>query len=107
MRRPSLRNVQRQLKDPKGKQERYILTLAHLANHGCEKQVQKLSADDRPKVATMANEALTLREKAKKTEPEVLGAAEPSGNDAVIAFSRRFYEILEGKAPEADLEETD
>lgn len=103
----SLRNVQRQLKDPKGKQERYILTLAHLANHGCEKQVQKLSADDRPKVATMANEALTLREKAKKTEAEVLGAAEPSGNDAVIAFSRRFYEILEGKAPEADLEETD
>lgn len=103
----SLRNVQRQLKDPKGKQERYILTLAHLANHGCEKQVQKLASDDRPKVAMMANEALTLREKAKKTEAEVLGQADPSGKDAVIAFSRRFYEVLEGKAPEADLEETD
>ncbi|HJL18507.1 MAG TPA: hypothetical protein RMH99_22800 [Sandaracinaceae bacterium LLY-WYZ-13_1] len=101
----SMRNVTRQLKDPKGLEERYVQTLAHLANHGCQKQVDKLSGDDRPKVAAMATEALTLRDQAKSIDDQVRGAVDLKTDDPILKFSRRFYEELEGKAPEGDLDE--
>jgi len=76
-----MRNVTRQLKDPKGKEERYILTMAHLANHGCEKQVKKLANDDRPKIAAMATEALTLREQARSVDDQVRGESPLDADD--------------------------
>ncbi len=101
----SLRNVTRQLKDPKGNEERYTWTLAYLANHGCAKQVERLTSDNRPAVAMMASEALTLRDRAKEIEAQVQGDAPlPSGN-GIVEFSRRYYQELEGRAPEDDLAE--
>lgn len=100
----SLRNVTRQLRDPKGKEDRYILTLAHLANQGCRKQVEKLTQDDKPGVATMAAEAIALRERAKSVDDRVRGPSPLADEDPVLRFSRRFYEELEGKAPNDDLD---
>jgi hypothetical protein len=101
----SLRAVTTQLREPKGREERYLLCLAHLANHGCQKQVEKLVTDERPSVATMAREALTLRDRARQADEQARGVAPLQGGDAILEFSRRFYQELEGKAPEHDLED--
>ncbi|MBZ0118804.1 MAG: hypothetical protein K8H88_17515, partial [Sandaracinaceae bacterium] len=101
----SLRNVARQLKEPKGQEERLILTLAHLCNHGCQKQVDKMTREEKPSIATMAAEALTLAKDAGITERQVLGKLALASDDPILKFSRRFYEELEGKAPEQDLED--
>ncbi len=101
----SLRNVTRQLRDPKGMEERYIWTLAHLANNGCAKQIERLTSDELPAVATMAAEAMTLRERARTLDQQIRGAAPLSVEDAVSKFSRRFYQELEGRAPADDLED--
>ena len=99
----SLRNVQRQLKDPKGKKERYILALSHLANTGCERQVTALTKDDRPSVAAMATEALAMRDDAKAVDEQVRAVRPMGSDDAVLSFSRRFYEELSGSATKTDL----
>jgi len=101
----SFRNVIRLLRDPKGKEERYTWALAHLANNGCLKQVERLTSEDHPATATMAREALALRERARAIEDQVRGKAPLVGEDAILKFSRRFYQELEGKAPADDLEE--
>ncbi|MCB9598260.1 MAG: hypothetical protein H6719_36440 [Sandaracinaceae bacterium] len=101
----SQRTVARQLKDPKGPRDRYILTLAHLANHGCEKQVDKLTKEERASVAAMAVEALTLRQEAKTIDDRARGDKPLPKKDPVLEFSRRFYAELEGRAPDGDLEE--
>jgi hypothetical protein len=99
----SLRNVTRQAREPKGREERYVWTLAHLANHGCAKQVEKLTTEEVPAVAAMAVEALTLRERARLMENQVHGSAPTPADDAILQFSRRFYQELEGAAPTDDL----
>jgi hypothetical protein len=102
----SLRAVTTQLREPKGREDRYVLCLAHLANQsGCAKQIEKLMTDERPAVATMARESLALKDQAKKSEAQVKSALAVPGEDAIIKFSRRFYQELEGKAPEHDLED--
>lgn len=101
----SVRTVTRQLKDPKGPQERYIATLAHLSNHGCEKQVEKLTKDDRPSVAAMAVEALTLRQMAKTANQRAVGKMPLDKKDPILEFSRRFYAELEGRASDEALED--
>lgn len=101
----SQRTVAMQLKDPKGPRERYIMALAHLANHGCEKQVDKLTKEERASVAAMAVEALTLRQEAKTIEDRARGEKKLPKRDPILEFSRRFYAELEGRAPDGDLEE--
>ncbi|MBX3275109.1 MAG: hypothetical protein KF729_32895 [Sandaracinaceae bacterium] len=100
-----LRTIARQLKDPKAPRERYILTLAHLANHGCDKQVDKLTKEERASVAAMAVEALTLRQEARTVDDRARGDKKLPSRDPVLEFSRRFYAEVEGRAPEGDLEE--
>jgi hypothetical protein len=101
----SQRTVAMQLKDPKGPRERYIMALAHLANHGCDKQVDKLTKEERASVAAMAVEALTLRQEAKTIEDRARGEKKLPKRDPILEFSRRFYAELEGRAPDGDLEE--
>lgn len=101
----SLRNVTRQLRDPKGLEERYTWTLAHLANNGCAKQVERLTSDELPAVATMATEAMTLRDQARALDQQIRGAAPLATPDAIARFSRRFYQELDGRAPDDDLED--
>jgi HEAT repeat protein len=101
----SLRNVTRLLKDPKGNEERYAWTLAHLSNNGCAKQVERLTSEDDAGVVEIARQALTLRQRARALDEQVRGGASLPGGDAILTFSRRFYQELEGKAPADDLEE--
>lgn len=100
----SLRTVTRQLKDPKGPQERYVLTLAHLAANGCEKQVDKLAQDERSSVAAMATEALTLRQEAGAVDERVRGEEKLTDESAILRFSWRYYAELEGRGTEDDAE---
>ncbi len=102
---PALRSVTRGLRDPKGNEERYAWTLAYLANHGGDKAVAKLTHDRDAKVAAVAEEALMLRDVASRQEEVVLGRSQQSPEDPVEQFSRRFYEELEGRAPERELED--
>lgn len=99
----SFRTLSQKLHDPKAPEERYVLTLAHLANHGCAKQVDALAKDSDKRVATMAARALAMRDDARRQHESVAGARPLEGDDGVLAFSRRFVQELEGTAPEGDL----
>lgn len=99
----SFRTLSRVLKDPKTAPERFPHALAHLAVHGCLKQVEELAHDSDPKVAKMAQEALDLRDDAKGRSKAVRGDASVETADAVRQFSRRFYQELAGTAPKEDL----
>jgi hypothetical protein len=79
-----------------------VLTLAHLANHGCEKQVEVLTGDPDPRVASLARRALHSRDEAQRQSDIVTGKRPADDSDPVVAFSRRFIEELEGRAPETD-----
>ena len=103
----AFRAISRALKDPKGFEERFILTLAHLANHGCEAKVERLTKDEDRSVAVMALQALNLQKAAQQTRAMVRGESPLAEDDGVLAFSRRFYEELLGTAPEADLADPD
>ena len=99
----SFRTLSQKLHDAKAPEERYVLTLAHLANHGCAKQVEALAKDSDKRVATMATRALALRDDARRQHESVTGARPLENDDGVLAFSRRFVQELEGTAPEGDL----
>ncbi|AKF10665.1 hypothetical protein [Sandaracinus amylolyticus] len=99
----SFRTLSQKLHDPKAPEERYVLTLAHLANHGCVKQVEALTKDADPRVAGIAVRSLQSRDRARWQEEAVGGKRPLEGDDGVLAFSRRFVEELEGTAPESDL----
>jgi hypothetical protein len=100
---PSFRTVQRALKDPEGHEERFKVVLAHLANHGCESQVDKLTKDSDKGVAVIALEALTLRQDLRIEADEIRGKRPFTGEDPVKRFSHRYYQEMAGTAPEADL----
>jgi hypothetical protein len=99
----SFRTLSQKLHDPKAPEERYVLTLAHLANHGCAKQVEALAKDSDKRVAAMATRALGMRDDARRQHESVSGARPLENDDGVLAFSRRFVQELEGTAPEGDL----
>lgn len=99
----SFRTLQRQLTDVKAGEERYIRTLAYLANNGCEKSITELAKDSDPKVASLATRALAMREDVKIEDERVHGKRALEGADPWLAFSRRFFEELEGTAPDVDL----
>ena len=99
----AFRALSRGVKDPKGDAERFTLALAHLANNGCQKQVEQLAADRDGRTADAARLALTLRERAGRDAAEVRGKQPLSGDDAIKAFSHRFYAELAGTAPDVDL----
>jgi hypothetical protein len=99
----SFRTLQRQLTDVKAGEDRYIRTLAYLANNGCEKSIQELLKDTDPKVVSLATRALAMREDVKIEDERVHGKRPLEGADPWLAFSRRFFEELEGTAPDVDL----
>jgi HEAT repeat protein len=99
----AFRALSRGVKDPKGDADRFTLALAHLANNGCAKQVEQLAADRDARTADVARLALTLRDRARQGAAEVRGERPLSGDDAVRAFSQRFYAELAGTAPDIDL----
>ena len=99
----SFRTLSQKLHDPKAPEDRFAFTLAHLANHGCAKQVEALEKDSDRRVANMALRARTLRDEARRQEESASGKRVLEGADPVVAFSRRFFEELEGTAPDVDL----
>jgi hypothetical protein len=99
----SFRTLSQKLADPKAPDDRFVLALAHLANHGCTKQVEALEKDKDSRVAAVALRALQMRDEARRQEEVAQGRRPADGADAVLAFSRRFAQELEGNAPEADL----
>jgi len=99
----SFRSVARALKDPKIDEERFAHTLAHLANYGCLRNIEKLAEDEDPKTFRIAREGLTLREELLVIDRAVRGDRDLMTEDPVLRFSRRFYEEMAGTAPEADL----
>ena len=99
----SFRTLSQKLQDPKAPEERYVLTLAHLANNGCVKQVEALAKDADARIASIAKRALVAQDDARRQHESVTGSRPLEGDDGVLAFSRRFLQELEGTAPEADL----
>lgn len=104
----SFRTLQRQLSEVKAGEERYVRTLAHLANNGCDKAITDLTKDQSdPKAASLAVRALAMREEVRLEDERVHGKRPLEGADPWLSFSRRFFEELEGTAPDGDLIETD
>lgn len=103
----SFRTLQRQLSDVKAGEERYIRTLAYLANNGCEKSITDLTKSSDEKVASLAGRALAMREDVKIEDERVHGKRPLDGADPWLSFSRRFFEELEGTAPDVDLLEAE
>jgi hypothetical protein len=99
----SFRTLQRQLSDVKAGEDRYIRTLAYLANNGCEKSIAELTKDSDAKVASLATRALAMREDVRIEDERVHGKRALEGADPWLAFSRRFFEELDGTAPDVDL----
>jgi hypothetical protein len=97
------RSLGRNLKEPKTTRGRYALTLAYLANHGCDKQVGELAYDSDPELAALGREAVTLRDVAKSVERRVAGKEPITADDSILQFSRRFQEEVSGTAPTEDL----
>lgn len=88
------RALTRTLKDPKGQEGRFSYTLAHLAEAGGIKQVQKLQKSTDKGTAAIALEASTLRESAKADTELARGRRQLEGDDPIRSFSQRFYEEL-------------
>ncbi|MEM9192045.1 MAG: hypothetical protein AAGF12_22920 [Myxococcota bacterium] len=88
----AFRALSRALKDPKGKDERFSYTLAHLANHGCEAQVKELTDDGNRGVALIAVEAQNQQSLAKEHSAQVAGERPMMESDKVLTFSRAFEE---------------
>ncbi|MFO0685200.1 MAG: hypothetical protein U0234_24280 [Sandaracinus sp.] len=104
----AFRTLQRQLSEVKAGEERYVRTLAHLANNGCEKAIVELTKDSSDATAArLAVQALAMREEVRIEDERVHGKRPLEGADPWISFSRRFFEELEGTAPDNDLVEAD
>lgn len=102
------RTLQRQLSEVKAGEDRYVRTLAYLANNGCDKAIVELTKDaSDPKAASLAVRALAMRDEARIEDERVHGKRPLEGADPWLAFSRRFFEELEGTAPDGDLLEAD
>jgi hypothetical protein len=101
----SLRAITRQVSDGKSNDDRTILALAHLANHGCEEALVAMTKDTTDaRAAKLAVHALAQRESAREWEDQVLGKRTlPETAEPVQLFAHRFQEELDGKAPEGDL----
>lgn len=100
----AFRTLQRQLSEVKAGEERYVRTLAYLANNGCEKAINDLTKDSGdPKASSLAVRALAMREEVRLEDERVHGKRPLEGADPWLAFSRRFFEELEGTAPDVDL----
>lgn len=88
----ALRTLTRAMRDPKGLEDRFAYTLAHLAPRA-EKKVAALQQDENEAVRRIALAVVTQREAAeadaRALEDE---ATEPS--EPVLAFSWRFYRAL-------------
>lgn len=104
----SFRTLQRQLSEVKAGDERYVRTLAYLANNGCEKAITDLTKDSAdPTAASLAVRALAMRDEVRLEDERVHGKRPLEGADPWLAFSRRFFEELEGTAPDVDLLEAE
>jgi hypothetical protein len=100
----SFRTLQRQLGEAKAGDERYVRTLGYLANNGCEKAIGDLAKDKSDaNAADLAVRALAMQADLRVEDERVHGKRSLDGADPWLAFSRRFFEELEGNAPEADL----
>jgi hypothetical protein len=104
----AFRTLQRQLSEVKTGEDRYVRTLAYLANNGCEKAIVDLTKDSGdPKAASLAVRALAMRDEVRLEDERVHGKRPLEGADPWLAFSRRFFEELDGTAPDIDLLEAE
>jgi hypothetical protein len=97
----SLRAITRQTGDTKT-DERTVHALAHLANHGCEEALVQMTKEGDARAARLAVHALAQREGAREWEDRVLGKRSAESTEPALLFARRFYEELEGKAPDGE-----
>jgi HEAT repeat protein len=87
----ALRKVTRSLKGTKGPDQRFVIALAHLANHGCLQQVQKLKEESSLRIASAARKAIAQRPRIE-WEDQALREQRPlSGESDAMKLSRAFY----------------
>jgi HEAT repeat protein len=105
----AVKPLQRYLRDPKGKDERLVLALSFLAAAGAAKKVENLRSGDDPKIASLAEQALDLRDEARAIEEQVQGTEAAEGEASYLKFSRRLTRALSGEEEldDEELEELD
>ena len=88
----AVRTLARAMREPKGANERFAYTLAHMARLGVDK-AKSLEKDDDKTVRSIALEAITHRQKADDHAARVKEGGDLPKDD-VHLFSHRFYGAL-------------
>ncbi len=91
-----VRTLLQRWKERQVSEERCVLTLAHLSNHGCESQVRALLRDPDPGIAALAKQAEAIRDEARRQDAIVSGSEAFDVRDETFDFSRRFVLEREG-----------
>jgi hypothetical protein len=87
---PALRNVARGLKESE-RRERFMVGLAHLANHGCAEEVKSLESDPDSTIALAARQALARRSRMEWEDQAVRNQQPLRDNSPETRFSQVFY----------------
>ncbi|MFI5307936.1 MAG: hypothetical protein ACHQ53_11310 [Polyangiales bacterium] len=87
---PALRNVSRALKTSDHR-ERLMVSLAHLANHGCAEDVKSLESDPDSTIALAARQAMTRRGRMEWDDQAVRNQQPLRDQSPEARFSQVFY----------------
>jgi hypothetical protein len=87
---PALNNVIRGLKEGE-RRERFMVGLAHLANHGCAEEVKSLESDPDSTIALAARQALARRSRMEWDDQAVRNQQALRDNSPETRFSQVFY----------------
>jgi HEAT repeat protein len=85
------RRVVTALRESKGTDQRFVLTLAHLYNHGCDREIEKLQKDSSSRVAAAARMAIAQRSKVQWEDLAVREQGKIADEEAVARLSQLFY----------------
>jgi hypothetical protein len=86
----ALRSVSKALKTSE-RRERLMVSLAHLANHGCQEEVKSLESDPDSTVALAARQAMARRSRMEWDDQAVRNQQPLRDNSPETRFSQVFY----------------
>jgi hypothetical protein len=85
------RRVITALRESKGADQRFVLTLAHLSNHGCLKEIEKLQKDPTPRMASAARMAIAQRSKVQWEDLAIREQGKIADDEPAARLSQLFY----------------
>ncbi len=85
------RRVISALRAGKGADQRFVLALAHLSNHGCDREIEKLQKDSNSRVAAAARTAVAQRSKVQWEDLAIREQGKIADESPIARLSQLFY----------------